>query len=343
MQTDKKRIRIKIPVLAPVILVILLSFSILGAFWLQRHNDIDKVQMKIEGASLFYDEYIRTHSSLMSAMLDLIKGNSDLKNAWLAKDRDKLLELAKPIFENLHSKCKVTHMYFHSPDRTCFLRVHNPAKYGDFITRPTMDLAEEHQQPASGVEFGPYGTYTLRVVHPWLIDGELSGYVEIGEEVEEILPVLKNVFGVELFITIDKYYLNRADWEEGMRIMGRKNANWDMFSKIVIVNSTLENLSEESLKGIGGILEGHKKSSHEKSLFDVVIKRRSYKGGFVHLVDAGHLYVGDIIVMKDITQVKSSLKLFSIILTFVCIIVGAALWTLFCAYIRRIESGASST
>jgi hypothetical protein len=181
VQTDKKRIKIKIPVLAPVILVILLSFSILGAFWLQRHNDIDKVQMKIEGARLLYEEYVRTHSNLMSGMLDLIKGNSDLKNAWLAKDRDKLLQLTNPIFENLRSKCNVTHMYFHSPDRTCFLRVHSPAKYGDFITRATMDSAEEHQQSASGVEFGLYGTYTLRVVHPWLIDGKLIGYIELGE------------------------------------------------------------------------------------------------------------------------------------------------------------------
>jgi signal transduction histidine kinase len=334
MQTDEQKIRIKIPILTPVILavLILLSFSILGVFWLQRRNNIDRVRMKVEETRLFYDRYLDTDVRLMNGIFDFIKEKGDLKDAWLAKDRDKLLELAKPIFESIRSKCNVTHLYFHDLDRTCFLRVHNPAKYGDFITRPTMDSAHEQKQPAWGTEFGPYGTFTLRVVHPWLIDGKLSGYIELGEEVSNILPVLKDILGVELFVTVNKRYLTRADWEEGMRMMGRENANWDLLSKSVIVDSTFENLSEESLQGMEVI------GRHDKSLFDVVIKHRSYKGGFVPLVDAGHLYIGDIVVMKDVTQMDVAVKLFSIMLTSVCIIVGVVLWAMFYVYIRHIES-----
>ena len=75
-------------------------------------------------------------------------------------------------------KYRVTHFYFHGLGRACFLRVHNPAKYGDYITRFTMDAAEKKQEIVHGIELGPFGTFTLRVVHPWRISGELAGYIE---------------------------------------------------------------------------------------------------------------------------------------------------------------------
>ena len=39
---------------------------------------------------------------------------------------------------------------------------------------------------ASGIELGPLGTMTLRVVIPWRVDGVLIGYIELGKDLDEI-------------------------------------------------------------------------------------------------------------------------------------------------------------
>ncbi len=333
MQTNNRRI--KVPVLIPLglaILVLLVS-SILGAYLLERHNYIDGVKIKVEGAQLLFDRQLEEDSRTISGLLDFIEERGDLQKAWLEKNRDALLEYSLPIFKNIHSRYKVTHFYFLGLDRTCFLRVHNPAKYGDLIDRFTLKAAVNQNQPVWGIELGTFGTFTLRVVHPWLIDGKLVGYIEIGEEIEHILPVLKDVFKVELCIGIDKKYVTRSGWEEGMRMMGRNDADWELLSKEVIVDSTFAKLSDESLQNIKKIFE-----QKSKSLFGAEIQDRDYKGGFVPLIDAGKRHVGDLVVMKDVAEAQAALKTFSIILSTVCIIVGILLCVLFYTYIRRIES-----
>jgi signal transduction histidine kinase len=333
MQTNNRRI--KVPVLIPLglaILVLLASF-ILGAYLLERRNYIDRVRIKVEGAQLLFDRQLDEDARTISGLLDFIEEKEDLQKAWLEKNRDALLERSLPIFENIHSRYKVTHFYFLGLDRTCFLRVHNPAKYGDVIERFTMWGAVNQKQLVWGIELGTFGTFTLRVVHPWLIDGKLAGYIELGEEIEHILPGLKDVFKVELFVVIRKEYLTRPGWEEGMRMMGRDNADWDLLSKEVIVDSTFAKLSDKSLQNIKKIFE-----QKNKSLFDTAIEGRDYKGEFIPLIDAGKRHVGDLAVMKDITATQAALKTFSIALSAVCILVGILLCLLFYTYIRRIES-----
>jgi signal transduction histidine kinase len=333
MQTNNRKI--KVPVLIPLglAILVLLASSILGAYLLQRHNYIDSVRTKVEGAQLLFDRQLNEDASAMSGLLDFIKEDGDLQNAWLEKDRDKLLKLSTPVFEGIHSKYRVTHFYFLGLDRTCFLRVHNPAKYGDYIGRFTLDSAVNQKQPVWGIELGTFGTFTLRVVHPWRINGQLVGYIELGEEIEHILPVLKDVFKVELCVVIDKQYVTRSGWEEGMRTMGRSNTDWNLLPRDVVVDSTFAKLSDKSLQNIKNIY-----AKKNKSLFDTAIEDRDYKGEFVPLIDAGKHHVGDLVVMRDITEARAVLKTFSIALSAVCVIVGIILYMLFYVYIRAIES-----
>ena len=333
MQSDKQRI--KVPVLAPLILavLILLGSSILGAYWLQHHNYIDNIHMKVEETKLLYDKNLRDDARLMNSLLDFIERKEDFQQAWLEQNRDRLLELAAPIFEDVRSKYKVTHFYFIGLDKKCFLRVHAPTRYGDLITRFTLEAAAYQKKPVYGVELGPYGTFALRTVHPWLIDGQLAGYVELGEEIGHILPALKDTFNVESFVVINKKYVNRADWEEGMRILGHKDANWDFLSKAVIVESTFVKLSQKSLQNVKGALE-----HSNRSLFSTTIEGHRYRGGFVPLLDTGGRHVGDIVVIIETTKMEAALTLFSVMLASICVIVGVILCVLFYVYIRRIES-----
>ncbi|MCC6933984.1 MAG: hypothetical protein IT292_12170 [Deltaproteobacteria bacterium] len=81
-------------------------------------------------------------------------------------------------------------MYFITPDRTCILRVHKPEKQGDIINRFTTLEAERTGKLAAGIEIGPLGTFTLRVVNPVYSKGMLVGYLELGKEIEDNLKLI---------------------------------------------------------------------------------------------------------------------------------------------------------
>lgn len=333
MQVEKHSIRI--PVLVPLGLAIagLMIFSILGAYLLQSRNYADRVRTKVIGVQALYNQYIQSDTQLMNGMLDMLDDREDFRQAWLKGDRDELLKVAKPIFESIRSKYDITHLYFHSPDKTCFLRVHNPTQYGDAITRATMEMVASQQKPIWGVELGTFGTFILRVMHPWFIEGKLVGYIELGEEIEKILPAIKQVFGVDLVAVIEKQYINRADWEEGMRVMGRGKPNWNLMTDKVAVNSTFGAITQESAQAIKTFSQ-----SGDKSLFGVSVGDRRYGGGNVPLLDAGRRQVGEIIVMKDITQMQATLKKISITLVALAAVVTSILCGVFYVYIRRIEN-----
>ena len=85
----------------------------------------------------------------------------------MAGDRPGLLKENLEFYQILHDQNQITHFYFTGLDRVNFLRVHELDRYGDSIDRHTILQAEETGEITSGVELGPLGTLTLRVVLPW--------------------------------------------------------------------------------------------------------------------------------------------------------------------------------
>ena len=199
-----------------------------------------------------------------------------------------------------------------------------------------MHSAVRDVKTAYGIELGPLGTFTLRVVHPWLIDGKLVGYIELGEEIEQTISKLKGTLGVELCLVIKKSYLTRAKWEEGMKMLGRE-AQWDKFPNFVISGSTFARLPAALRK----YLEKLSRCDNEEHLSHVLkmsSNNRYYLGRFLPLIDAGGRDVGDIAVHADITEEVAGLRIFSIILTLCCITVIFLLLGFFYFYIGEIEN-----
>jgi len=53
-----------------------------------------------------------------------------------------------------------------------------------------------------GLELCTCGTFTLKVVSPWIIEGKLAGYFELGKEVSNIID------DISLYYSIEKRFLN---------------------------------------------------------------------------------------------------------------------------------------
>jgi hypothetical protein len=153
--------------------------------------------------------------------------------------------LAGPIYEELKKDFQITHFYFMEPDRTCFLRVHQPAQRGDIIDRSTFLSAQKSGRDSWGIEFGPLGTFTLRYVRPWKANGELLGYLELGKEVERLVDrVFRNHSALNFITVIRKEFTSKEKFEAVRKVFAF-TGDWESFPGMVVAHQTLPDLPEE--------------------------------------------------------------------------------------------------
>jgi len=192
---------------------------------------------------------VRANTEKLSATLAVISRDEALKSAMIAGDQQALLHRANPVFENLRKEYGITHFAFIRPDRTVFLRVHQPGRHGDVIDRYTTKKAETTGTLAAGLELEPSGTFTLRTVIPWRDGEHLIGYMELGEEIGHILDGIHEALGIDFFVSIKKRYLSQQDWERGMT-MPHRHGKWDFLPSSVVAFQTLQSTSSAIQKAL---------------------------------------------------------------------------------------------
>ncbi len=322
-------LRILISVVAAMMLIIGCGLWML--YWQEQQSINADVTARVEGACQVLDNNLNEDTNALNGFLQLISRNENLQDAWLDQNREELLRLALPIYQQLHASNRVTHFYFINLDRTCALRVHRPSDSGDTIKRHTLQQAADRAQSSSGIELGKYGHFTLRVVSPWIVDGQLVGYIELGEEIEHITPQLSKSMGVEVVITIEKEHLNRGHWETGLKILERRG-DWSQLSKLVIIDKTIEHVPAAltSLINTGNL-------DNTTVTFTEHTTRKIYHGGSVPLKDVSDQQVGHLIILRDISTQTAALHKMAGLLLLVGCIVGTALFSICLLYISALR------
>ena len=237
-----------------------------------------------------------------------------------------------PIFEDLKREYGVTHFYFSGPDRVNLLRVHAPDRYGDTIDRYTTLQAERGGAAAHGVELGPLGLFTLRLVVPWREQqtGRLLGYVELGMEVDHVIEHIRNVLGVDLYVLVDKRFLKRKDWEDGMRALGR-TSDWERFPEIILslhggqaIPPALAQRLAQHVFGGGA------------SMMDMVFGDNAYRAALLPLQDAAGRDVARLALLADISPEVDAARHAFYIGSLTALITGGALFVFFWWLVGRI-------
>jgi len=245
IQTRKQEIDLPNPILHHLLIpifatVVVLTAGILLALVNERiahaHEHIISDKKAImDGVT----NHLHTAVNNMSSIAFTIAAHKDLKDLLLNNDKQKLLISWHRLFLRLKTSHAITHFYFHRADRSNLLRMHKPERSDDFIDRYSIREAERTGRLSSGLEMGPFGTLTLRVVQPVFDNGSLLGYVEIGKEFGVMLSEINRSFNADFAVSLYKHNLNRADWEAGLNISGVK-LNWDEFSEdLLIYNSNV--------------------------------------------------------------------------------------------------------
>jgi diguanylate cyclase (GGDEF)-like protein len=192
-----------------------------------------EVRNAFHGLLRFYREQLAGKAQMLGAVAEILRQDEGLREGLARRDREGLLPRAAPMFERLKLKYAITHLYFMAPDRSVIARSHIPDRYGDVISRQTLQQADATGRESWGVELGPLGTLVLRFVLPVELGERRIGFIETGMEIDAILQSLTGLADDRVFLFLSKQRLNRPDWEQGMAMLGRV-PQWERFPDYVL-------------------------------------------------------------------------------------------------------------
>lgn len=260
----------------------------------------------------------RAEIEKLSAALDALMTHEELRAAFLARDRARLLALAAPLFETMRERDRITHWYFIEPEpsQAVFLRVHHPELFGDRVERATFLKAKETRDLGAGKELG-LTAFALRAVRPWIVDGKLIGYMELAEEIDHFLTALKSRTGDEYGLLVKKKFLDEAAWA---KVLGPRANTWNDRPDVVVVDTTT---FTEGIIDYQGDLEALPDDG--VGLGELSIDDRAIMRGLFPVRDAGGRKVGGLFVLHDFTSEHSAAQAATLEFRAVLVAIGALL------------------
>ncbi len=288
--TSKNFYYIFLPIFIFTLLVTFFTLFVIDSEKLESVNT--HFSTKVEIAQQDFNDAISEHAIGMAMVATAISQESEVRQSLINSNKNSLLEKYSETFSKLKSANSITHLYFLDKNRKTILRVHTPAKDGDYIDRFTAKKAESSRNTSYGIELGVMGTLTLRVVVPVIKENELIGYVELGKEIEDILERISNKHNVELLLMIAKGNLTEEGWKQGMKMLERE-ANWKLFDKFALTYTTQKYVSPNLIKLINS-------SDREES---VTIDEKIFMLSPDKIKDVSSREIGQLIFLQDLTNI----------------------------------------
>lgn len=327
----KNREKIRLPLLIPIGLALLVLFgsSITGVYWLGNHNIGYEAKARLNGVERMFQLEMKHDARMMDSIANFVMQDSTLISDWRSRDKQALLQRTQELLGQFRDQYYIETFSLYRPDLTCYLRVPEPSGSGEHTTSLTLKQTEK---PTTGIHLEDSGILTLRVVNPWKNGSELIGYLELGEHINHMPLEMEKTLKAKLIFTVNKSNLDRKLWEDNQRSLGHQS-NWDQFGHFVIVDQIMQTIPQQ--------LADHIRFSTAKygqPAFRFEDDSGAYCGGFLPLHDSDGQYLGDIIVLLNITDTHIAQIQMSIVAVGLGSAVTVVLFLLFYFYVRRIEN-----
>ena len=285
-------------IVAPTALSVMIGIAFFAVYQYQQNAENSRLEMTrlTDQVRNEWSRNLSWQAQILKASIDAISRDQSIAHAWVDRDSSNLIALAQPVFKELKQGYKITHFYFIEPDRTCFLRVHQPERRGDLIDRATLLIAAKTGEDSWGADLGPLGAFTLRYVRPWRQDGQVIGYLELGMEIENMVDDLAKSSSLDFIAAIRKEYSTREKFEAGRQAFGFAG-KWETFRNFVVAHQTTADIPRKVLRWVD---EGHVPFDTIAVFPDRLGDKRLYCG-VIHLPDAAGRDVADLIVIKDVS------------------------------------------
>lgn len=292
-----KTLSIKINIFIAALMAIFL-FIVMGAVYIDAKNHYaQKKQQSMAVADSIFESNMDFEKTSLLQTLIAVKNNTEYLKAFKEGDRQRLLAVTESFFGELKSKHNITHFYFITPDKKCFLRVHKPEQYGDTIERATLTKAIEKQGEFVSLEMGK-NFFSLRAVTPVFYKGELLGYMEIGREIDDFFPLFKKQTGFDISLLLDNEYIEKYKRTTGTQLVPDGNS----VGGFLILNSSNPKLTDLIVRDI------NIKETAVGSFNDFWIEDRAYSCYSKELCDASGEAVGRLFVSFDNTELHDAVN-----------------------------------
>jgi HAMP domain-containing protein len=275
----------------------------------------------VRGLDVLTHESLRTARSAWDSLneaevravsigMQAVLADKQLLAVWAEKDRNKLFELAKPLFIRLRDEYGITQFNFIDAEGLRLLVMTDPTDpklIGTRADRFDVTEAVRTQRRVAGLALGKHG-FALRVALPMRENGlapggRLIGYLEMGTEIGKFLGGLKSQTGGEYGMLLKKQNLKAANWADQRQHLGLKN-NWDDHHDVVLAGNTT---ADESIFAFDDDLD---KLPVTGTALDLVRRGNTAMTRAVFPIsDASGARVGALFVLTNATRLYRSLAL----------------------------------
>jgi diguanylate cyclase (GGDEF)-like protein len=326
-----KEFRIVLKLILPLMigLFFIAIISIYSNYYFIKQNISKNSQDTFLDFTATHDYIIDKEIKLMEGLIDQLKRDQHSIELYKKDNKEWLFMYLHQTYMKFHKNYKLTHFYIHKPNKINYLRVHNRDKNSDLINRITLNKAAKTLTTKSGVEFGISHNLTLRVVSPWIIQGQLIGFIELGKEIDLITNEYTSLIKSDIVFTIKKDLITAKDFNK-WKNKDFRNRYYHIMNNYYIIDSTIKTINPELqlLLNSKDILTNKYIENDHKKYF---INSKKY-------FDITNSYVGNIFVLHDITHEYDSLYILIIKVSIIIFILLSLLFWYYTKYIRYTES-----
>lgn len=299
MARNNLRIRILLPL--SILSLLLLASFLVSAYNIKRDN-INTLLNRQHGITMSsFKEILDYKSSLMAAISHALLLDPVLTHTFIHANREGLaahIRLYKP---NLLSN-QITYCSFHTAEGVNMFRLHNPEHFGDYVSSYTLEKAMKTGQAMQGIQLGALGHLTLRLVTPWIVNGQLIGYLELGIDLHHILDRLSLMNNIEYMITLQKELIDKNLLDEELSDF-IASQGWDCMPDKVVTATSLEKIPKELRQVLSrtGIIQ---------TAPDRFLRTRLYNRQFAYKIfpfrEGSGRQIGSFVLLYDITAQSKS-------------------------------------
>lgn len=145
------------------------------------------------------------------ARAEMVASLASVREAFAARDRERLLKDLGPLFQIQKEKYGVDQAQFHIPPAVSFLRLHAPDQFGDDLTafRPMVVGVNRDHMARKGLAIARTGPAIFGVLPMQDAAGQHIGSFEFGMDFAPILDSLKTAYQLELALFMEEEPLHR--------------------------------------------------------------------------------------------------------------------------------------
>ena len=179
------------------------------------------------------------------ARAELVANMPRVQELFAAGNREALLTELKPMFDIQKDKHNTDQAQFHALNGISFLRLNDPAKFGDDLksSRPIVVAVQKDQVARKGLSISRAGPGIFGVTPVRDRSGKFIGSFEFGQNFGGVLDQVKTAYGLETVLFMDEERLKKSSPGLGGEIFSEKNrvgryikfqsTNWELMSKLV--------------------------------------------------------------------------------------------------------------